>query len=95
MDTGGAQPEVIRQRKLSAPGRCNSVQSHTVKMRLLRRTIAFVGNLAGDFRRVRMSVFSQHNRKRINKAVNLRLNQLIFHRKKILLILLCVCLFNY
>src|SRR2546423_15563355 len=73
MDTGLAQPELVGQRELSAPALCNSVQSHTVKMRLLGGAITSVGNLARDSCMVSVSVFSQHNGKRVNHAVNFRL----------------------
>ncbi len=44
-----------------------------MKMRLFGSAITPVGNLARDSCRVSVSVFSQHNRKRINHAVNFRL----------------------
>jgi hypothetical protein len=78
MNTGFAHPDVVGQRELSAAALCDSVQSHPMKMHLFGGTIALVGNLAGNFRRVRMSMLSQHHGKRINHAVQFRLH-LSFH----------------
>ncbi len=72
-----AQPELVRERQLSAASLSDEVQSNSVKVRLFGGTITFVGNLSPDLGRVGVPVFSQHNRKRVNQAVNFRFH-LIF-----------------
>jgi len=61
MDTGLAQPDVVGKRKLAAPSLRNSVQSDTVKVRLLGGAITPVGNLARDSCMVSVSMLSQHS----------------------------------